>query len=823
MSGCTCMTFEASVPWPLPQAITDRDGRFDLRVPEPGRVMLRTYHPDWVTRSISPQKTSDLGQVELGPAGKIAGCVSDSRTGQPLPGVRIVAGGAARRGGGRGTTDAGGRYSIGGLEADYYSVQVEAVAANPQLVAPVHDPVQIETGKESQVDFAVREGARISGRVLDAVTGEPLPGASVSCQITKVPKQSAISVRRRTWGDAEGRFEVCVPPGICELRTYAGMRRAVDDSSRTIEVGETPPDPIVLRLGPEFGSGAGFLGGGIGGAGTPPPARPRVTVELRSKGGPPLGDHTVRQIYRGRNSVAEWSLKTGPKFEKEFSENAAGRSAFLLIDVPGFAQARSPEFVIGTNMQPLVIDLPPAVYVPLQGRVVDRDGRPLAKARVRVRRIIFGSDVEFPWGPEAVSGEDGRFTVKHVRLGDQVVLRVDREDLGGTETEAVLVSQPEAIALPDVLLRVAEQVIAGIVTDQDGFPVAGVIVEHLAEGRRWTQTDAAGRFILDRLPDGRLSLSLKAADGSQATHTVVAGSKDVRLFLPLRAQYDRPENLLTINLRTTDGKTPAEAEYFVLDVERRRRLVSGGFSGRAAASCDLRFTLRRFPEDRLAVVVLARDYAWPAPVAVVTRPKIEPITVTLEPASAVKMTGRVVDATGQPIPGACIGLSRMVADGIPVEGWKYLSNMPDKVPQTDTDGRFEFAGLPRGLPVAVYANTAGYAGAWSARIKLSSEQDLTLPDLRLAKATRTLSGRIVGQEDKPIAGARVFVHDFARPETKSDVAGRFCLQGVPDGELLVVASAPGYEDGTQMVSVKAAARAVDLHLVPDPRRYFPPQ
>lgn len=819
--------YEAPVAWPLPQTLSDRDGRFEVRTPEQCWLRFRTYHPDWATRAISPGKKPDLGQVELSPAGKVTGCVSDSRTGKPMPGVRIVARGAARRGGGRGTTGADGRYSIGGLEADYCSVQVETVAAHPQLVAPVQDPLQIEAGKESQLDFAIREGVRISGRVVEAVTGEPLPEASVWCQITKVPEQSAISVSRRTWVDAEGRFEVCVPPGICKLSPYGGRRQTVDGSSRTIEVGQTPPDPIVLRLGPEYTPGGGFLGGGMGGgigaAASPPPSRPRVTVELRSQAGPPLGDFIVRQVYQGRNHVAEWSIKNGTKFEKEFSDNEVGRSAFLLVDVPGFAQARSPDFVIGANMPPLVIDLPPAVYVPIQGRVVDRDGRPLAKAHVRVRRIVFGADVEFPWGPEAVSGEDGRFTVKYVRLGDQVVLRVDREDIGRTETEPILVSQADPISLPDVVLRVADQVVSGIVTDQDGFPVAGVIVEHLAEGRRWTQTDATGRFLFDRLSAGRLTLSLQAIDGSQAKHTVVAGSRDVRLFLPVRSQYDRPENLLTINLRTNDGKTPAEAEYFVLDVQRRRWLVSGGFSGRTTASCDLRFTLRRFPEDQLAVVVVARDYALPAPVAVVTSPKIEPVTVTLEPAPAVKLTGRVIDAASQPVAGAGVGLSRMVADGIQVERWKHLSNMPDKVPQTGADGRFEFPGLPRGLPVAVYANKAGYAGVWSARITPSGMQGATLPDLRLAKATRTLSGRVVGQNDKPVAGARVLVHDFARPETKSDASGRFQLQGVPDGELLVVASAPGYEDGSQMVSVEAAARDMVLHLVPDPWQYFPPR
>ena len=90
------------------------------------------------------------------------------------------------------------------------------------------------------------------------------------------------------------------------------------------------------------------------GGGRQPP-RPRVTIELRASGAP-AGEHVVRQVFRGRNSVAEWSLKSGPKFDKEFIEREIGRTAFLLFDVPGFAQARSPEFVIGWDMPPLTID-----------------------------------------------------------------------------------------------------------------------------------------------------------------------------------------------------------------------------------------------------------------------------------------------------------------------------------------------------------------------------------------------------------------------------------------------------------------------------------
>ena len=65
---------------------------------------------------------------------------------------------------------------------------------------------------------------------------------------------------------------------------------------------------------------------------------------------------------------------------------------------------------------------------------------------------------------------------------------------------------------------------------------------------------------------------------------------------------------------------------------------------------------------------------------------------------------------------------------------------------------------------------------------------------------------------------RVFVHDFARPEAVSDATGRFHIRGVPDGELPVVAAAPGYDGDQKKVSVEAAASDVVLRLPPDRRQ-----
>src|SRR5262249_34107517 len=157
--------------------------------------------------------------------------------------------------------------------------------------------------------------------------------------------------------------------------------------------------------------------------------------------------------------------------------------------------------------------------------------------------------------------------------------------------------------------------------------------------------------------------------------------------------------------------------------------------------------------------------------------------------SPATLRGRILDADGQPVPGAKLGLSRAALVPMPIEPWNLLSNVPEKPPTTDDEGRFELRNLHRGSQVAVYVNKPGYAGVLSERLTIDKSGEILLPDLRLRKATRRLSGQILTSTGQPIVGARVFVHDFARPETTTDAAGRFQLQAVPDGNVLVVATA----------------------------------
>jgi hypothetical protein len=73
-------------------AVTDNDGRFELKLPADSYAWLGAVHADWVHQRIQVTKEKDeVSAVRLVRAAKVAGRAIDSRTGKPLAGVGIGA------------------------------------------------------------------------------------------------------------------------------------------------------------------------------------------------------------------------------------------------------------------------------------------------------------------------------------------------------------------------------------------------------------------------------------------------------------------------------------------------------------------------------------------------------------------------------------------------------------------------------------------------------------------------------------------------------------------------------------------------------------
>jgi protocatechuate 3,4-dioxygenase beta subunit len=507
--------------------------------------------------------------------------------------------------------------------------------------------------------------------------------------------------------------------------------------------------------------------------------------------GRPVTKVDRRLVYRGRRHTAQWAGHSGQNFEHRFQSSDDGRKAFYLIDAEGFAPTRSPEFTIARAMPLLTIDLKPAVHATVRGRALDQQGQPVAGARVRIGRVIYFQEEEFPWGLETTTDEAGRFELKHLRVGDRFYVRIDKSGTGGAQTERIRIDKEEPVDVPDLRLGPPDQTIRGQVTDYDGEPVPRAKIVYRGDAVVETTADAQGRFEMQGLPTGKLALAVSAPDYESHTHTVMAGAMNAKLYIAQRPPADREAYRLEVELRPKDGKTVRRTQIWVLNKDEDRLLWSSQFEGNKYES-NMEQTFRRKLGKTFAVVAAPEGYAQPEPVPFVARKNAEPLVVDLQPAPAVKVNGQVVSEQGEPIAGAKVGLSRSLLGKETDEPWRYF-NSTGKVPVTDAQGRFQIEGIQPGSRIAVYVNKPGYAGVWSTRVKVGEAGDVRLPDLVLKKATRELTGRVLSPKGQPVAGARVSIHDFGGPETTTDADGRFRLRAVPHTANFALVDAADYE------------------------------
>jgi len=178
----------------------------------PGRVAVR---PGQVTPNINFQ----LRPIQHPQLGAIAGRVVEARTNKPIRGALVVATGNGCRY--RARTDAQGNYLIRGVRPGRYEV---AAKARGYLGERFPRPVLVEPGQVTrEINFALvpipPKGA-IAGRVVDARTHEPIPGAVV------IAHGEHGSGRTRT--DRHGFYRLILNPGeyqvVAQARGYQPER-----------------------------------------------------------------------------------------------------------------------------------------------------------------------------------------------------------------------------------------------------------------------------------------------------------------------------------------------------------------------------------------------------------------------------------------------------------------------------------------------------------------------------------------------------------------------------------------------------------------------
>lgn len=180
------------------------------------------------------------------------------------------------------------------------------------------------------------------------------------------------------------------------------------------------------------------------------------------------------------------------------------------------------------------------------------------------------------------------------------------------------------------------------------------------------------------------------------------------------------------------------------------------------------FTLNRASRPRAAALAVRAEGFRPA-YAALPEDEREEFCIRLFPVTTV--AGRVLAASGEPVPEAIIRLGRSKAD--------------DVAARTGRQGEFSLTDVEAGAELVLAAEHPDYLSNWVSVVPAAGE---TMDAVIVLEAGGVVEGAVMRGE-QPVSGAAVMVYDAGafRKRTKTDALGRYAFRGVPTGEVEVQA------------------------------------
>ena len=451
---------------------------------------------------ITVEASQDLTGIDfaLSTGATISGSVVDAETGTPIRGAAIRAEHDAGAGDSWANTDRDGTYTLEGLPPGRWRIVANAQERgyieqfyNDKPGWDEADLVSVSAGDAvTGIDFRLRTGASISGRVVDGATGLPIRDVEIGAEQT--------GDGRRVYArfDSEGRYTIGgLSSGTYVVEANAHEHGYVNEFYRGQTSWETAD--LVSIAGSRSVEGIDFalqpgqtITGRVTDALTGVPIEGADVNAERDDGNYSAGANTDREgmyeliglapgAYRVRANAREQGYIEVLYDDQPRSDDAD--LVFVLVEGAGG------------------IDFALRAGATISGRVTDvATGLPISRAQISADDPIRGR------GAWAETDSDGRYTVLSLAPGSYAI-RADARDAGyvaqfyndqllSDGADLVTVSGQESVAGIDFGLR-AGTTIAGRVTDgQTGLPVRYVWVEaESIDGGPGSaaETDADGR------------------------------------------------------------------------------------------------------------------------------------------------------------------------------------------------------------------------------------------------------------------------------------------------------------------------------------------
>jgi hypothetical protein len=819
---------------PTITATTDSSGNFTLSgIPHGNQKVefaLSGYATSAIGVNVSAGSIVNLGAVVLSanpPASAIRGTVSDAFTGQPLSGATVTIGGAFS-----GTTVTGvdGSFAVSGVppgavtvtaaKSGYYPVIVTgSVTAggelflNPQLAAI---PPQATTGT-------------MTGKVVDALTKEPLIGVTVTLQsntsINAISNATGVltlaeippGTQRVDFslpGYATSSITVDIVAGILvDIRSFplsanptTGMIRgtitdaaggqplsgvtvtvtgsfsgsAVTGEEGSFEFSEIPPGNVELtasKPGYHEVTGAGtIVAGGMlyfSPQMTIVPPQP-TTGTVTGK----IVDASTGQPLSGVSVVVESDMAI-------HSETDATGS-FMLSDIPAGLQSISFSLLgysaVSAKMEiaaGFVIDLGTLPLSPnpttsvLKGSITDAEsGQPIVGATISFSGSSDGS---------AVTELDGTFLVPEVAPGEIsiTVSKAGYYPMAGDVTVisgSVLFLQLQLAAIPPQ--STTGTIMGRIVDGTTSEPLSGVAVILKSDPSIASMTDAAGGFVLADIPPGNQAFEFSMSGYATSTATVeIAAGYIVNLgTLPL---FSNPTTgMIKGRITEAAGGQPLSGVTVT---------VTGSFSGNFVTGVDGSFVLDGITPGSVTITASKAGYYSVAGTGTVTAGAVlffDPrLTISPPKSSTGALTGKVLDAmTNKPIPGAMIT----------IEGGSSAS--------TDEQGIYLIDNIAPGAYYIIISAVDHVTVHYTMMVMEGVTTNMQTVYLTPLLQATTVAGNVIDVlTGTPIEGAEVLVVG-TNVSVKTDSDGAYSLSGINLLDFYLKASATGYDSLVQNIS-----------------------